>query len=211
VKRRELDPGQRWGTFLSLGNVQDTPTKNHFDWQALDLLGVKYVLLPSRHAAYEADLRAQGLRLVQDTPFFKVFANPGVLPRAFTIDVADRMAREVELPEKLRDQITPAEIIKYRNAKVTIDGEAVAPRLLVLTNNWHPNWTAIVNGTPTPIVKVDGTFRGVWVPAGKFQVEMLYSPKSLPLALALSVVASLSLICLAVFGYDCRRDKPQTL
>jgi hypothetical protein len=31
---------------------------------------------------------------------------------------------------------------------------------------------------------------------------MLYSPKSLPLALALSVVASLSLICLAVFGYD---------
>jgi hypothetical protein len=188
-KAAPLSVDLRWADFLTLGRAADKPGSIAFNWEALDLLGVKYVMLPSGYTAYAAAFRAQGFRPAAEARGVTVFENPRVLPRAFTVPLApDQYAGAVPLPAGFRRTLSPAEITSYRNADVSIRGRADAPRLLVLTDNWHRNWRAKVNGAVADIVLVEGTFRGVWVPAGAFEVHMSYSPRSLPLAFGLSGV-----------------------
>ena len=104
-------------------------------------------------------------------------------------------ASDFSLPSDIRDHIKPAAISAYRNTHVEITGAVDHPAWVVLTDNWHSNWTATVNGRPTQIARVNGTFRGVPVPAGSFRLEMSYAPRSLPVAIAISLIA-----VMAVFG-----------
>lgn len=62
-------------------------------------------------------------------------------------------------------------------------------RLVVIRDNFYPGWSATVNGSPAPIVPVDGIFQGIWVPAGQSQVIVHYSPPGLPEGLVLSFLA----------------------
>ena len=47
---------------------------------------------------------------------------------------------------------------------------------LVLTDVYAPGWIAEVDGTPTPVIAVDGAFRGVSVDEGTAQVVFRYVP-----------------------------------
>nr|WP_283254449.1 YfhO family protein [Ramlibacter paludis] len=86
----------------------------------------------------------------------------------------------------------------YRNASVILQGEAATPGTAVLTDNWHRNWQATVNGKTVDIGKVQGTFRGIPVQAGKFEIAMHYRPATLPLALVLTSLAWLFVIAVPV-------------
>ena len=134
-----------------------------------------------------------------------IFENPHVLPRAFTVALSSGTdASNVMLPSGFRNGLTRAEIASYRNAEVSIHGRAASPSMLVLTDNWHRNWRAEVNGVATRIAKVDGTFRGVPVPAGDFRVTMTYRPQTLPAAIAISGIATAGVLILFFTG-DVRR------
>ncbi len=74
---------------------------------------------------------------------------------------------------------------------------ADAPALLVLSEAYHPNWVAVVNGQPRAPVRVNGALLGVPIPAGGVTVEMSYQPRDLYVGAALSA-ATLGVIAIAL-------------
>ncbi|MGE8154674.1 hypothetical protein ACQKP5_25955 [Pseudomonas vancouverensis] len=184
------------GSFPSLILIQDKPETNVINWDAMNFLGVKYALLPLTYTAYEADLKARGFEEVYHSLATRVMENKHVLPRAFAISASGIAAGDsVDLPSGYVQNLRPVSIDSYRNGEVVLSGETDRESLVVLSDTWHSNWSAVLNGKKVPIVKVDKAFRGVVVPAGNFIIRMEYQPKTLPLAIG----SSFMMIALLLF------------
>ena len=65
-----------------------------------------------------------------------------------------------------------------REEYVALSVKAETPAVVVLTDLWDSGWHAWVNGVRVPLLRVNGLFRGVWVPAGEHRIEMRYRPWS---------------------------------
>ena len=78
--------------------------------------------------------------------------------------------------------------------------------LLVLTDAAYPGWKADVDGRPAPILRADGCFRAVAVPAGSHRVTFRYRPLAFYVGCGISAAALLSLILLAWAGEPRRAD-----
>jgi len=88
------------------------------------------------------------------------------------------------------------EIAKYENAFVNLKGYAEKKSIVVLTDNWHPNWKALLNGKPVEVLKINGAFRGIIVNNGEFDIQLQYEPKTLKPALYLTLLSLLTLFYL---------------
>jgi hypothetical protein len=191
-----LDKSQRlfYDYYPSLRSMLDTPDKNAINWAAIDLLGIKYVIAPTGFSQYRQAFIEHGLIPVLDAGTVYVYQNPNVLPRAFTIEVDDGLENSIKLSTDILSKLEPVDITLYRNNEVILTGAARQPSLLILTDNWHPNWQAFVNDVPAKIILVNETFRGVPVPAGPYQVRFYYQPRSLSLAFFTSGIILLLLV-----------------
>jgi uncharacterized membrane protein YfhO len=103
------------------------------------------------------------------------------------------------LPADFRDHISSAEIVLYQNTDLRIRGETSQPSLVVLSDNWQQGWQATVNGRPAPIVKVNDVFRGVFVPAGRFDITMSFRSAIYLVAKTLSVAMVVILSSMLIF------------
>jgi hypothetical protein len=179
-----LDKSQRlfYDYYPSLRSMQDTPDKNTLNWAAIDLLGIKYIIAPTGFSQYRQVFLEHGLIPVLDAGTVYVYQNPNVMPRAFIVEVDEGLENSTTLSNDILSKLEPADITLYRNSEVILTGTARQPSLLILTDNWHPNWQAFVNDVPAEVILVNGTFRGVPVPAGPYQVRFYYQPRSLSLA-----------------------------
>lgn len=177
------------GSFANLVLVRDAPLNNKFDWLALNLIGVKYVMIPSTYLQYHKELQKQGFKLVKTVPATFVFENPNAFERAFSLPWNDEgEGIDVTLNEELYAIREAAEITSYRNASTTIEGHTTGESIVVITDTWHQNWRVTVNGSRSKLMRVNGVFRGVRVPGGAYSIEMLYEPRSLRAALAISML-----------------------
>ena len=173
--------------FPSLLYLEDKPEINKIDWKQVNLLGVKYVILPSYFQNYQKEFLKQGLRLVFENTKAKIFENPYVMPRAFGVEFPEiHGIADINLPSQYSEKLYPTEIVSYRNAQIQLKGHADKPMLIVLTDNWQKGWSAKVNGVPAPVTRVNEVFRGVWVKPGQYTITMSYSPKTLQLSMILS-------------------------
>ena len=187
---RNLPPESRYGDFLSLSMPQPKSSFAYYDWFMVNLLGVKYLIAPSTYTSLFEEASAKGFPQVHVSKFTTIIENPHAFPRAFLLPGASSTSAEVNVPPDFQAKdVVAVKIVSYRNASVVLQGDAGAPSMVVLTDNWHHQWKATVNGKPVDISKVQGTFRGVPVPAGKFEILMHYAPKTLPLAVVLSGLA----------------------
>jgi hypothetical protein len=187
------------GSFPSLILIQDKPQSNSINWDAINFLGVKYLLLPLTYKAYRAELKSLGFEEVYQSLATVVIENKKVLPRAFAISAANLTGdADIALPANYQNNLVPASIDSYRNGDITISGEVDQNSLVVLSDSWHSNWTAVLNGKKVPIVKVDKAFRGVVVPKGDYIIRMEYQPKTLPWAIATSFFMLLLLLILII-------------
>lgn len=192
--------------FPTLLYFEDKPEINKIDWKEINFLGVQYIILPSYFKNYQEVFLKQGLRLVFENATVKIFENPYVLPRAFSINlpkIGD--ATEVNLPPKYITKLNKTDIVLYRNAEVQLKGYADKPMLVVLTDNWQKGWKAKVNGFSTPIVRVNDTFRGVWVEPGQYIITMYYQPKTLLISMILTTMVLAFILVLLL-----RRKKVDT-
>ncbi|MCX6082399.1 MAG: hypothetical protein NTW32_22970 [Chloroflexi bacterium] len=197
----DLDKNQRvfYSYYPSLRSMLDTPNINRINWQAIDLLGVKYIIAPISYKNYRDVFINRGLIPVFDTSEVNIYQNRNALPRAFTID-ADQMQADILLSQtpEMRLLFKPANITLYRNSEIRLEGSVDQSSFLILTDNWHTNWTAFVNGIETPIIRVNGTFRGILVPTGKYEVYMYYQPRTLKMAAFCTCAIILLLILLVI-------------
>jgi hypothetical protein len=81
--------------------------------------------------------------------------------------------------------------------RVAVKVDAPRPAILVLADTAASGWRAQVNGTGTPLLKVNGVFRGVVVPSGVSTVTFVYRP--IPFY-AGAVVTAVALVVLVLAG-----------
>ncbi len=79
-----------------------------------------------------------------------------------------------------------AKITEYKNEKVAIEAEAKTDGWLILLDSYYPGWKAYVDGNEEPILRADGFFRAVQIPAGRHRVVFQYRPEPFYLGLMLS-------------------------
>jgi O-antigen/teichoic acid export membrane protein len=181
----------------------------------LDLLNVKYVLT-------SRTVSQPGWTLYTQGDGIRVYRSDRAMPRAFVLDgyrgVPDRGAalgaiRQPELdprrdaavegavspPGRASDQpYRPAEVIEYRNQRVTVRTPALAgPGLLVLADVYFPGWTATVDGVDAPVLRANGLLRAVELGPGEHTVTFAYRPLSVRIGALLTAVA---LAVLAALG-----------
>jgi hypothetical protein len=78
--------------------------------------------------------------------------------------------------------------------RVTARVKASGPMLAVLSDRWYPGWRVTVNGTETAVLRANGVFRAVVVPAGVSELDFRFSPGSVRLGAAFSAVGLLALV-----------------
>ena len=73
--------------------------------------------------------------------------------------------------------------------------------ILVLSDTWFPGWIALVNGSKSPVLRVNHTLRAVALKPGISQIEFLYRPRSFIAGLILSVSVLLAMIAALAAGW----------
>ena len=91
----------------------------------------------------------------------------------------------------------------YREGVVRLRLSAGGPRLLVVGDNFHPHWRALVDGRAAPLLRANYVWKAVPVPAGEHVVELVYH--SPPVARARAVSAACAVLVLAGAGLALRR------
>jgi hypothetical protein len=168
-------------------------------------------------------------RLVQSGDV-KIYENLDALPRAFVVPQARTAASDANALAAMNDpafdpatlvvlngqeakaeqvgtRSVPhgADIVSYEPEQVVIETNGESAGWLVLTDAWYPGWRATVDGVPVEIVRADMLFRAVPVPAGRHRVEFVYTPASLPIGTAISMVTLV--ICLAYMATGRKRGE----
>ena len=183
-----------------------TPSSSGAARPLLDLVGARFLVTPR-----SVELRAEGfpevfaganLRLYANEtarPWFYLAPHAEVLPGEQEVLTALREGRfdlrrtvlleeppPIELPrpgaDLGQDRVTEEEPRGYREGVVRLRLSAGGPRLLVVGDNFHPHWRALVDGRPAPLLRADYVWKAVPVPAGEHLVELLY--RSPPVARA---------------------------
>jgi len=91
-----------------------------------------------------------------------------------------------------------ASIVEETTTSLVID--ATAPEgggYLVLLDSFDPNWRVWVDDLGVPLVRADGVFRGVRLPAGRHTVRFRFLPRAFVLGAAISFAATLTLLVAA--------------
>ena len=104
------------------------------------------------------------------------------------------------LPEKDDGPVVDASIDEpHESNRVVVHiAEATRPGVLVLADMWYPGWEATVDGNSTPVLAVDGVFRGVEVGQGAREVVFKYSPASFRIGMVVSLAGLAALLLMAV-------------
>ncbi|MDW8350404.1 MAG: YfhO family protein [Anaerolineae bacterium] len=66
-----------------------------------------------------------------------------------------------------------------------------APSLLVVSEAYHWNWVALVNGREIQTIAVNGALLGAFIPGGAFSVEFSYRPLDLYIGAVISAITAL--------------------
>lgn len=122
--------------------------------EILDRLNIKYLMVPKTYDPFAGNPR---YKLVQDKTY-RVYENTTVKPRFFLSDGS-----------VVTEKYTPNEIV--------LEVAANTDQPLQSSEVWYPGWEAFVDGRKTEITKSEGTFRTLFVSAGKHTIIYQYKPR----------------------------------
>ena len=199
----------------------------------LDLLGARYVVVPTdpipRDQEFLRELERE-FPVVYEDGQTKVLENRGALPQAWIVHRArredasealrlleSRTVRPLETallqaePPRLDPSASPsagrASVTAYEADRIEIEAAAEGAGLLVLGEVYYPAWRAYVDGEPAPLLRANGLFRAVALPAGEHTVELRYESRTLRIGTAVSLATSVALVASVVAAAARRRRK----
>lgn len=200
------------------------------DSPLLDLLNVRYMIVPADVGADQDELRE--LKDVHPAVYgddrVEVLENRDALPRAWIVHSAiqsspketlrqldsgavdprrtallERPPPDLDLPDD--SSADTATVTEYGADRMRLETETGARGLLVLSEPYYPAWKAYVDGERVPLYVADHVLRAVPVPAGEHTVELRYESWSLRAGIAVSLGFCLVLVILVLAGVRRRR------
>ncbi|MDO9392340.1 MAG: YfhO family protein [bacterium] len=229
------NPLRRYNEFVGINAQRLQPDfHNILDMNGLNfmsILGVKYLLLqqPLNHPDFTLYDSCYGGQV-------KIYQYQKSLPRAWLAGNYEVIARETEILERIKQSsFDPSRTVileeqpegfvsakqvqgsvtvdEYQPNQIKLSVEALAPAIMVLSENHYPAWQAYLDGQPVKTYRADYTFRAVVVPAGKHKVEFKYQSKPFNTGLAISLISAL-VVLLGIIGLGvwelARNRKPKS-
>jgi len=95
-------------------------------------------------------------------------------------------------------------VVEYEPSRITLDVDAAAEGMLVLSEVYYPGWRARVDGREVRMYRVDHALCGVEVEVGPSRVELSFDPMTLKIGGVLSAATMLAALSLAVRGWSHR-------
>ena len=75
---------------------------------------------------------------------------------------------------------------------------SAGPRVLVISENYHTNWSVAVDGQAAEMLRANYVWKGVAVPAGSHEVEFRYFSRSLAWSRAATFLSLLLVAGIAI-------------
>ncbi len=186
-----------------------------------ELLAVRYVFSDWRELPTPAQIIGRGMdfygevnlhRLADPRPFalimhravlaesdemaYAMLGAPEFNPRQTLI-----LNEPVEIALSQADAM-PAQVVAFAPETVVIHGESDAPALLSISLPDYPGWIATVNGVKTPIHRAYGGLSAVAVPAGDWEVTLIFSPLTFRIGASLSILTWTALFAFGVWQWS---------
>ena len=173
--------------------------------ESLRILGVRWINSGGNHR------RIAGLNPTNDPRWLEVpypmprarltlntttIADPRVAVRKLQPDGATVVDRDPGLPLKDRAAPGTATIVIDRPGRIEIQTSADRPQLLVLAERFSGGWTAIVDGTPIPILRAEIDFMGCVAPAGDHTIRFAFDPASVRIG---RLITTMTLLLLSLY------------
>jgi membrane protein YfhO len=112
-----------------------------------------------------------------------------------------------ESPPKLfltgSEKAGEAVIEKYDSRKVTIRAKLTSPGILLLNDNYSPDWKAYVDGEESTIYRANYLMRAVCLEAGNHTILFIYRPSSFFIGAVISLIV-LGIVLISVLIYILR-------
>ena len=112
-----------------------------------------------------------------------------------------------EAPADSAAPMLVARLAEDRPEEVVAELTTSSPGLLVITDLHYPGWIAESEGRRLPILRADGWFRAVALPAGTHRVSFRYRPLSVYVGGGISVATLLAMLVLWSRGEPLRRGR----
>jgi hypothetical protein len=159
---------------------------------------------------------------------YDIYLNPGVLPRAFVahrFEVADgeedalkrvldpgfdhRHAVVLERDPGIHctdcpDTLSGVKVVESEPQHLTCSVNLKVPGILVISENYHPDWKVFVDGSRRNLLHVDYVLKGVALTAGPHKVEFVYRSSALRIGEILTFI-SFGMMVLLVYGWRKRK------
>lgn len=162
-----------------------------------NLLGLRFIAIGAPIETLDPSEKGNPLPLVARTKDAYIYENPDALPRVMVVPEAqivdqDKLVQSGQWPSTdfrrlafIEKTALPlprgktggtARIVSYTNTEIVIETGTQKGGVLLLNDIWHPWWFARIDGKPTPVLRANGVFRAVILPAGVKQVEFRFEP-----------------------------------
>jgi hypothetical protein len=190
----------------------------------LDLLNVRYIVVPAEVPPSRPDLLHMSLRYptIYVDSTVRIVENTAALPRAWVVFATDTapfdqaieqlnagdvdprrtVLLDAETPSMPVERSTPpgpasATLRHYEPDHLRYQAISPQPGYLVISEPYDPGWRAYLDGKPVHLLRADGMLRAVQIPSGTHDVELRYEPPALRVGIAITL-ATITLWLLAL-------------
>ncbi|MCK4352776.1 YfhO family protein [candidate division WOR-3 bacterium] len=164
---------------------------------------------------------------------YAIYENEFYLPRAFLVpdfelsskeEVLNRIAHSdfdlrqtviLEESPEVRNQksevrsekLERVKIIEYTPNKIICEVKLSSSGFLVLSENYHPDWKATVDGKPAKIYIANCTLRAIELPQGEHIIKFIYQSNYFKLGILISFLTFLFLLGTIGFWFKIQKNK----
>ncbi|MFH1832974.1 MAG: YfhO family protein [Candidatus Levyibacteriota bacterium] len=204
-----------------VGIIKDTTVSASLEVRRnrlLNLLGIRYLIF-KKFEVPKGSISINNILWEDNTWYVKI--NNFTLPRAYLVSNYEVATDNQKILEKLfsesfdassnvilekepklsiaknDEKIQQVKIKNYQENKIQIESDSSSNGILVLSDNYYPDWKAFIDGKETTILRANYSFRAIEVPKGKHKIVMSYNSPSFKIGLLIS--SSFLLIYLALF------------
>ncbi|MCF7669540.1 MAG: YfhO family protein [Verrucomicrobia bacterium] len=137
-------------------------------------------------------------RVVNDATALETLADPAFNPDN-TVLVAD--ANNLPTPPGVTNAESSVQITSYESKKITLTATNSAPSILLLNDNFDPDWNLTVDGEPAEALRCNYLMRGAFLDPGEHQISFEYAPPVRGFYVSvIAIVIALGLIGLTAFS-----------